>query len=136
MADHAECLKAGAAIHASAQKLGRRAAFIGSSALSHALVRGRHHLPTTERIEADRTLIGRLERGEIESIIAGFGDYSRLAVAEMGGRVLATLLGVLRAMAPATRPLIGRQFGEYAQSSGSGNANIVLADRDVMAHLH
>jgi 3,4-dihydroxyphenylacetate 2,3-dioxygenase len=136
MADHAECLKAGAAIHATAQKLGRRAAFVGSSALSHALVRGRHHLPTTERIEADRALIGRLERGEIETIIAGFADYSRLAAAEMGGRVLATLLGVARAMAPATRPLIGRQFGEYAQSSGSGNANIVLADRDVIARLH
>jgi 3,4-dihydroxyphenylacetate 2,3-dioxygenase len=135
MADHAECLKAGAAIHATAQKLGRRVAFIASSALTHSLVRGRHHLPTPARIEADRQLIERLERGEIESIIAGFGDYSHAVVAEMGGRVLATLLGVLRAMSPATKPLIGRQFGEYAQSSGSGNANVVLADREVMTHL-
>ena len=28
------------------------------------------------------------------------------------------------------------QFGEYAQSSGSGNANIVISDRETLAALN
>ena len=33
--------------------LGRRAVFLASTALTHALVRGRHFMPTQERIDAD-----------------------------------------------------------------------------------
>jgi 3,4-dihydroxyphenylacetate 2,3-dioxygenase len=135
MADHAECMRAGAAIHATAKKLGRRAVFLASSALSHALVRGRHNMPTPERIEADRRLIGQLVDGDLDTVTAGFTDYSRMAVAEMGGRALATLLGVLKAMAADRTALAGRQYGDYAQSSGSGNANVVLAAPDTLSRM-
>jgi 3,4-dihydroxyphenylacetate 2,3-dioxygenase len=135
MADHAECLRAGAAIHATAKRLNRRAVFVASTALSHALVRGRHHWPTPERIEADRHFIAQLKRGEITAAIAEFGEYSRSVVAEMGGRALATLLGVMGAMGDGKLGLEGRQYGEYAQSSGSGNANLLLAPRETLAAI-
>jgi len=136
MADHAECMRAGAAIHATAKRVGRRAVFLASTALSHALVRGRHLMPTPERIEADRRLLAQLERGALDEIAAEFRDYSRAAVAEMGGRALATLLGVTQALGGADARLEGRQYGGYAQSSGSGNANVLIAARDTLAALH
>lgn len=135
MADHAECMKAGAAIHATAKKLGRRAVFLASSAFSHALVRGRHHMPAPERIDADRKLIRQLVGGEIDAATAGFAEYSRMAVAEMGGRALATLLGVLNALTADGTGLGGRQYGGYAQSSGSGNANVVLAPPATLSRM-
>lgn len=134
LADHAECLRAGEAVYSAARKLGRRTVFLASTALSHALVRGRHLEPAPERAEADRKLISRLQRGDIESVIDEFPDYHRVAVAEMGGRVLATLWGLLRAMAQRG-PLAGQQFGGYAQSSGSGNANIAVAAPETIARF-
>jgi len=35
MADHAECMKTGRAVHATAKRLGRRVVFIASSAFTH-----------------------------------------------------------------------------------------------------
>jgi 3,4-dihydroxyphenylacetate 2,3-dioxygenase len=136
MADHAECVRAGAAIHATAKRLGRRAVFLASSALSHALVRGRHLMPTAERVDADQHLLGQLKRGAIEEIITGFGNYARLAAAEMGGRALATLLGVTKAISEDGISLEGRQYGDYAQSSGSGNANVLIAAGETLTRIH
>ena len=135
MADHAECMRAGTAIHAVARAVGRRVVFVASTALSHALVRGRHHAPEHERAQADAAFIAQLERGAIDELTSGFAEYSRLTAAEMGGRVLATLLGVLQSMHADGEPLAGRQFGAYAQSSGSGNANVVVADPDTLTNL-
>jgi len=136
MADHAECMRAGAAIHTTAKRMGRRVVFLASTALSHALVRGRHLMPTPERIDADQRLLGQLKRGALSEIVAGFGDYSRAAVAEMGGRALATLLGVTQALSDAGAQLEGRQYGGYAQSSGSGNANLLIAERATLTRMH
>jgi 3,4-dihydroxyphenylacetate 2,3-dioxygenase len=133
MAEPAECLRGGAAIHATAKRLGRRVVFIASTALTHALVRGRHLMPTPERTQADLIFIDQLKRGEIETVLAGFDDYRRLAVAEMGGRALATMLGVAQALKQDGVLLEGRQYGDYAQSSGSGNANVVLASGETLA---
>ena len=135
MADHAECLRAGAAVHATAKRLGRRAVFLASTAFAHVLVRGRHNMPTPERMAADKAFIAKLKDGAIEDAITGFGDYSRTVGAEMGGRVLATLLGVTRAMAADGAALTGRQYGEYAQSSASGNAVVLMADRATLASV-
>jgi 3,4-dihydroxyphenylacetate 2,3-dioxygenase len=135
MADHAECLRAGAAIHATAKRLGKNVVFIASTALSHALVRGRHFMPTPERMTADHVLIEQLKHGSVDAAIAGFAEYSRLTVAEMGGRALATLLGALKAMGSDGVTLEGRQYGDYAQSSGSGNANVVVASPAVLSRL-
>jgi 3,4-dihydroxyphenylacetate 2,3-dioxygenase len=135
MADHAECLKAGAAVHATAKRLGRRAVFLASTAFAHILVRGRHNWPTPERVAADKAFIEKLKGGAVEDAVAGFGDYSRLVGAEMGGRPLATLLGVMRAMAADGAQLAGRQYGAYAQSSASGNAVVLLSDRATLASV-
>jgi 3,4-dihydroxyphenylacetate 2,3-dioxygenase len=135
MSDHAECLRAGAAVHATAARLGRRAVFLASTAFAHVLVRGRHNMPTPERVAGDKAFIEKLRAGAVEDAVAGFGDYSRLVGAEMGGRPLATLLGVMRAMAADGAKLTGRQYGEYAQSSASGNAVVLMADRATLASV-
>jgi 3,4-dihydroxyphenylacetate 2,3-dioxygenase len=136
MANHDECLKAGAAVHAVAKRLGRRAVFLASTAFAHVLVRGRHNWPTPERIAADKAFIEKLKRGSVPEALDGFGDYTRLVGAEMGGRPLATLLGVMGAMAADGAALAGRQYGEYAQSSASGNAVVLVADRATLAAVH
>ncbi len=122
MADLEESLRAGAAIHAVAKRLGRRAALAASTALSHALVRGRHHMPTPERVALDGRFMDLLRAGEVRQLIAWLPAYSREAVAEMGGRVLAVMLGSLDALAAEDARLETSMYGEYAQSSGSGNA--------------
>jgi 3,4-dihydroxyphenylacetate 2,3-dioxygenase len=136
MADHAECMRAGAAVHATAKRLGRRVVFLASSAFSHILVRGRHNWPTPERVEADKKFIAQLTTGAIEEAVAEFGAYSKFTGAEMGGRVLATLLGVVQALKAEGKTLAGRQFGEYAQSSASGNANVLVAEPETLAIVH
>jgi 3,4-dihydroxyphenylacetate 2,3-dioxygenase len=136
MADHNECLKAGAAIHATAKRLNRRVVFLASTALSHLLVRGRHNWPTPERMQKDRVFIDQLKRGALDDAIGGFTDYSRAVVAEMGGRCLATMLGVLRGMAGDRGTLTAQQYGEYAQSSGSGNAVLLVSDRETLGRVH
>ncbi len=135
MSDHAECIRAGEVIHATAKRLGRRAVFLTSSAFSHVLARGRHNWPTPERMEADRKFIDKLKAGNVDEAIGGFTEYSRFVGAEMGGRPLATMLGVAKAMAAEGKPLAGRQYGEYAQSSGSGNAVLLMATPDTLAKV-
>jgi 3,4-dihydroxyphenylacetate 2,3-dioxygenase len=135
MADTKECLSAGEAIHAAAKRLGRRAVVIASSALTHALVRGRERWPTRERIDTDKIVIDKIKRGDIDSVIGGFPEYAKEGVVEMGGRAIATMLGATRAVAREKGKLAASQFGDYAQSSGSGNANLVISDPDTLAKL-
>jgi 3,4-dihydroxyphenylacetate 2,3-dioxygenase len=99
-------------------------------------VRGRHNWPTPERVEADKKFIAQLTTGAIEEAVAEFGAYSKFTGAEMGGRVLATLLGVVQALKAEGKTLAGRQFGEYAQSSASGNANVLVAEPETLAIVH
>jgi 3,4-dihydroxyphenylacetate 2,3-dioxygenase len=126
MADHAECMRAGLTVHATAKRLGRRVVFLASSAFSHDLVRGRHFKPTPEREALDRRFIDQLKKGALADAIAWFPEYSRAAAAEMNGKPLATMLGALQGMSADGVKLTGEQFGGYAQSSGSGNANIAV----------
>ena len=135
MADINECLRAGEAIQAAARKLNRRAIVVASSALTHALVRGRENWPSEERIAADKRMIDQLKSGDIDNVIAGFADYAKFGVVEMGGRAIATMLGATRAIADERGPLAAAQFGGYAQSSGSGNANLVISDPKTLAAL-
>lgn len=126
MADHAECMKAGRAVHSVATRLGKRVVFLASSAFTHDLVRGRHFMPKPERAALDRRFIDQLKRGAVKEMSASFPEYSRAVVAEMGGKPLATLLGALQALDEVGAKLVGEQFGGYAQSSGSGNASVVV----------
>ena len=135
MADHGECLRAGAAVHATAKKLGKRVVLLASTALSHLLVRGRHNWPTPERVEADKRFVDLLKRGAIDEVIQGFTEYSKKVVAEMGGRALATLVGATAAMSREGKPMAARQYGDYAQSSGSNNAVLLIADKETLAKV-
>jgi 3,4-dihydroxyphenylacetate 2,3-dioxygenase len=126
MADHAECMQAARAVHATAVRLDRRVAFVASSAFTHSLVRGRHFKPTAEREALDRRFIDLLKRGAVAEALAWFPEYSREVVAEMNGKPLAALLGAMQAIAEEGVQLVGEQFGGYAQSSGSGNASVAV----------
>ena len=126
LANQAECMQAGRAVHATAKRLGRRAVFLASSAFSHDLVRGRHFKPTPEREAMDRQFIDLLKRGAIGEAIAWLPEYSRAVVAEMNGKPLAALLGALQASHEDGAQLSGAQYGGYAQSSGSGNASVAV----------
>lgn len=125
-ADRDECRLAGCLVDEAARATGKRAVFIASSALTHAVVRGRQNWPTPERMELDRKMIGLLCAGDLDRINAWFSEYSTAVKAEMGGRVLATLLGAMQALSAGRGKLSGTQFGDYAQSSGSGNVNLLV----------
>ncbi len=129
LASQAECMQAGRAVHATAKRLGRRAVYIASTAFSHDLVRGRHFKPTAERTALDHKFIDQLRRGAVAEAVAWFPEYSRAAVAEMNGKPLAGMLGALQALGEEGVELAGEQYGAYAQSSGSGNASVMVRPR-------
>src|SRR5262249_23965048 len=93
-----EAVGVGRLLERVAQATGRRVCVIASTALSHALERGPEKWPTPERIELDQQLIGHLERGEVARLLEWLPTYSRQAVAEMGGRVLAVMSAGLAAL--------------------------------------
>ena len=126
LSDHAECIKAGRAVHAAAKHMGKRVVFLASSAFSHDLVRGRHFKPTPEREALDQRFIALLKQGVLADAMAWFPEYSRAAAVEMNGKPLATMLGALQALGEDGVRLSGEQYGGYAQSSGSGNASVAL----------
>ena len=128
MANKEECHRAGEAIYEAAKKLGKRTVVIASSALSHSLARGREQWPTDARKKLDLELIHNLEEGAIEKVCNEFDDYSRQTVSEMGGRAIATMLGTASRLQNDVGKLKGKTFGDYSQSSGSGNINLILAD--------
>jgi 3,4-dihydroxyphenylacetate 2,3-dioxygenase len=129
LSNHEECIRVGRAVHATAKRLGRKVVHIASSAFSHALVRGRHFKPTPEREALDQRFIGQLKQGKVAEALAWLPEFSTSAVAEMNGKPLATMLGAMQAMVDDGAQLVGEQFGGYAQSSGSGNANVVVWPR-------
>jgi len=126
LADQAECMRAGRAVHATAKRLGRRVVYVASSAFTHDLVRGRHFKPTPEREGLDQKFIDQLKRGALTEALAWFPEYSRTVVAEMNGKPLAGMLGALQALHDEGIALAGEQYGGYAQSSGSGNASVMV----------
>ncbi len=123
MADLDECMAAGAAVVRAAEKLGRSLVFVSSSALSHALVRGPDTWPTPERKAMDENFVRLLAEGRVAEAREGFPEFARDGVVEMGGRVVAMMLGTLD---ESTASYSGRQVGAYCQSSASGNASIMV----------
>jgi 3,4-dihydroxyphenylacetate 2,3-dioxygenase len=95
----------------------KRAVFVSSGALSHNLVRGRHHMPTRSEKAMDKQFIDYLMNGEYTEAREMLTQYARIAGVEAGGKHLASLLGVLDQEQKA-------EFWGYGQSSGSGNAII------------
>lgn len=122
-----ENIRVGELVHAAAGETGRRAVFIASSSLSHKVMRGPELWPSQDMQDMDHRLVGLLVDGRIDEIARWLPTYSREAVAEMGGRPLCGMLGSMQAMARDGGKLSGRQYGTYAQSSGSGNAIVCVA---------
>ena len=131
MADHGECLRAGAAVHATAKRLGRRVVFLASSRAvvicsCAAGTTGRRpsaSKPTSVRRAAEARRDRRGDRGIHR--VQQARSSPRWAAARS-----ATMLGVARgdvARRQADRPR--RQYGDYAQSSGSNNAVLLMADQ-------
>jgi 3,4-dihydroxyphenylacetate 2,3-dioxygenase len=121
LADLDECYGVGAAIRQAADKSGKRVAFVASSALSHKLVRDPASWPTPENQARDRRLLEMLRAGRIAEARTYLDTYGRESEVEMGGRNIATMLGVLDGL-PAER-LHGAEYGEYGPSSGAGHTN-------------
>ena len=119
-----ECYRVGTAIRDAAVRSGKRVAFVASSALSHRLVRNPASWPLPEHQALDRAFLGMLERGHTEEARQFLAGYARETQVEMGGRNIATMLGVLDGV-PAAR-LVGREYGEYGPSSGAGHTNFAL----------
>ncbi len=124
--DLKECQRVGGLVHETALRLSRRAVFIASTALSHKVVRGPELWPSEEMQAMDRRMIELLRGGQLQELEAWLPRFSEEAVAEMGGRPLGGMIGAMRAMADADGPLAGKQYGAYAQSSGSGNATVCV----------
>ncbi len=123
-ADLEETYAVGQALDRACRAAGRRGVLVASTSLSHKLVRGPEQWPTPERQEADRRFIETLLAGRIGEAWETFPEYASFVVGEMGGRSLALLLGGLAAT--GAERFEAAQFGPYAQSSGSGNANLSL----------
>jgi hypothetical protein len=82
--------------------------------------------PTAAREALDQRFIDLLKRGAVAEAVAWLPEYSRAVVAEMNGKPLAGMLGALLALKEEGVQLTGEQYGGYAQSSGSGNASVVV----------
>jgi 3,4-dihydroxyphenylacetate 2,3-dioxygenase len=125
-ADLNECRAVGRLAHETAERLGRRAVFISSCALSHKLVRGPELWPSEALQALDRRLMDLLSRGRVGDLVSWAPEFCREAVAEMGGRTISGMIGAMEAMERARGPLHGRRIGPYAQSSGTGNATVCV----------
>lgn len=124
-----ESLTVGRLAHEVAERMGRRAAFISSCALSHKVLRGPELWPSEALQALDRRLIALLTGGNVEELTAWIPEFSSSAVAEMGGRTLSGMIGAAGALEKSAGPLEGRQYGPYGQSSGSGNASVLLTPK-------
>lgn len=121
-----ENIKVGGQIDATAKRLGKRVIVVVSNALTHLVVRGPATWPLPEHQEMDQKFIEMVKAGDVDGATNYLPEYARDAKCEMGGRGLGVFLGAAKALENSTGPLSGAQYGPYAQSSGSGNANLAL----------
>jgi 3,4-dihydroxyphenylacetate 2,3-dioxygenase len=121
LADLDECYRVGVAVRQAAEKSGKRVVFVASSALSHKLVRDPASWPTTEHQALDHRFIDMLRDGRLGEARRFLDGYAAETHVEMGGRNIASMLGVLDGLTPDR--LRGEQYGEYGPSSGAGHTN-------------
>lgn len=124
-----ECVTVGRLVHDAAVACGRRAVFVSSCALSHKVVRGPDRWPPEECQALDRKFIALASEGNAKALLAFLPQFAKAAGAEMGGRTISGMIGAMQALEHAHGPLTGRQYGSYAQSSGSGNANVYVTPK-------
>jgi 3,4-dihydroxyphenylacetate 2,3-dioxygenase len=105
-----------------AEEGGKRVGFVASGSVSHKLVRAPEKGPLPADEELDHRFARLLADGELEKLWAWLPEFARATQAEMGGRHLAMLLGVLMESGRRFVPSIHA----YGPSSGSGNYVISL----------
>jgi 3,4-dihydroxyphenylacetate 2,3-dioxygenase len=121
--DLEECFEWGRYIVQSLRESERRGVFVASGALSHRLVRGPERWPLPEHMERDKDFARKLASGEYEDLWRELREFARTVEAEMGGRHLAMMLGVLHEAGEKFEATVHA----YGPSSGSGNYAISLA---------
>jgi 3,4-dihydroxyphenylacetate 2,3-dioxygenase len=126
--DLEECRQWGSYVVRTLKESGKRGVFVASGALSHRLVRGPEKWPLPEHLELDRTFAGMLASGDYDGLWKWLPEFTRAVDAEMGGRHLAMMLGVLR----EADSVFTATVHAYGPSSGSGNYAISLAPSDSM----
>jgi 3,4-dihydroxyphenylacetate 2,3-dioxygenase len=118
-----ECFQWGQHVAHAIRNLPRRAAFVASGSLSHKVVRTPGKWPSQNDQELDHRFARMLADGEYEKLWAWLPDYAAIVQAEMDGRHLAMMLGViLESGLRFTATAHG-----YGPASGSGNYVISLA---------
>ena len=121
-----ENIKVGHLIDETAKAQGKRVIVVVSNALTHAIVRGPDKWPTEENMALDHRFIDMVTAANVDEAIDWLPEYARTAKCEMGGRGLGVFLGAAEALQEGSPELTGKQYGPYAQSSASGNANLML----------
>jgi 3,4-dihydroxyphenylacetate 2,3-dioxygenase len=123
--DLAECFAWGRYLAQVARETPKRVGFVASGSLSHKLVRGPERWPAPDDQERDHRFARLLEAGDYEGLWQWLPEFARTVEAEMGGRHLAMMLGVL---IESGARFEARVQG-YGPSSGSGNYAISLLPR-------
>lgn len=121
-----ECMRIGQIVAETASRINKRIIYIASCALSHKLKRGRENWPTEERMKMDNKIINLFCNGEVSQIEEWLPEYSKKAVAEMEGRPLSGMVGAMKYLSQQHSRLSGKKYGPYTQSSGTGNANLLI----------
>lgn len=124
LADLDECYRVGTAIRDAAASSSRKVVFVASSALSHRLVRDPASWPTSANQALDREFVAMLSEGRSGDARRFLDTFAERAQVEMGGRNIATMLGVLDGMAADHQS--GVEYGEYGPSSGAGHTNFAV----------
>ncbi|HVQ75764.1 MAG TPA: extradiol ring-cleavage dioxygenase [Candidatus Binatia bacterium] len=117
-----ECFAWGRDIARVAEATGKRVGFVASGSVSHKLIRSPEQWPAPDDQERDHRFARILADGDYDTLRAWLPDFAEITRAEMGGRHLAMMLGVLVGS--------GQRFESrvhaYGPSSGSGNYVISL----------
>ncbi len=121
-ADLNEAYEWGRLVARVAAESGKRVGFVASGSVSHKLVRGPERMPLPADQELDHRFARLLADGELEKLWAWLPEFTRTTQAEMGGRHLAMLLGVVMESGSRFVPSVHA----YGPSSGSGNYVISL----------
>jgi 3,4-dihydroxyphenylacetate 2,3-dioxygenase len=121
-----ECFAWGRHVAAVAAASGKRVGFAASGSMSHKLVRGPERWPSLEDQELDHRFARMLADAEYDKLRDWLPEFCETTQAEMGGRHLAMMLGVIIES--------GRRFRTrlhaYGPSSGSGNYVVSLLTAD------
>jgi 3,4-dihydroxyphenylacetate 2,3-dioxygenase len=120
--DLEECFAWGRSIAQVAAESSKRVGFAASGSVSHKLVRRPEQWPALEDQELDHRFARLVADGEYDKAWAWLPEFAETTQAEMGGRHLAMMLGVLVESGHHFRA----RPHAYGPSSGSGNYVISL----------